>query len=440
MHVTIITGGSQGDVQPLAALGVGLQHAGFSVRFATHPMFEDFVSQHGMEFFSLEGNDPRHVMAAEQKRRAVGRRLGALVRIFRRTGPAPAELRPIEEACRQTDAVIYSALSGLSNLASHVIERQRLMSLAAYLYPVAPTRAFPSPYAPPGWHFGRGYNLLTHVAARQLFILADRSWVNRWRVEALQLPALSLRNFSRVDKSGRVPHLHCYSPAVVPKPADWKEWQHVTGYWFLDGAQEWMPPAGLREFLENDEPPIYIGFGSMVDPRPDELSRIITEALALTGKRAVIGQGWGGTRCELPNVYHVGWVPFSWLLRRVTLAVHHAGTGTAAEVLRAGTPSVAVPFFGEQRFWAARLHDLGVAPQPRPRARLTALNLAEAINEAAADASLRERAATLGERIRSEDGVGRAVEIIVRHLKGQPETAWTKRTAGSLRTVPTAKA
>jgi sterol 3beta-glucosyltransferase len=427
MHLTIITGGSQGDVQPLVALAAGLRRAGHRVRFATHPLFEEFVARRGLEFFSLGGNDPRGVMAAEQrrqKRKLNAGRLGSLWRVLRRTPPSAGDLRPIQDACLDTDAVIYSPQSGLANVASHVAERLRLPAFAAYLYPSVATRDFPSPHAPPGRSLGPAYNRLTHVASRNIFQLAGRGWVNRWRVEALRLPPLSLKS---VLREGRVPQLHAFSPAVIPRPRDWGEWQHVTGYWFLDDEGEWDAPDGLREFLRAGEPPVYVGFGSMVDPRPSELSEIVSEALALCGRRAVVGEGWGGLRCEAAGIYRVGWVSYPWLLARVAAAVHHAGTGTAAETLRAGVPSVAVPFFGEQRFWAARLHALGVAPAPIRRAAVTAERLAAAIDAAAGDASVRARAESLGATIRNEDGVAEAVKVIDHYLSRGREGARAAR-------------
>jgi len=47
--------------------------------------------------------------------------------------------------------------------------------------------------------------------------------------------------------------------------------------------------------------------------------------------------------------------------------------------------------------------------------KLTAEKMAEAINTAVTDSALRARAAALGEKIRAENGVARAVEIIERH-------------------------
>jgi sterol 3beta-glucosyltransferase len=47
-----------------------------------------------------------------------------------------------------------------------------------------------------------------------------------------------------------------------------------------------------------------------------------------------------------------------------------------------------------------------------PRRRLTAERLARAIGESISNGRMRERAAALGDRIRAEDGVGRAVELV----------------------------
>jgi UDP:flavonoid glycosyltransferase YjiC (YdhE family) len=94
--------------------------------------------------------------------------------------------------------------------------------------------------------------------------------------------------------------------------------------------------------------------------------------------------------------------------------VHHGGAGTTAAALRAGVPSVVVPFHGDQPFWGRLVHARGVGTRPIPRQRLTASRLAAAIEEALTDAPLRARAAHTGERVRQEDGVAAAVALIGR--------------------------
>jgi len=90
---------------------------------------------------------------------------------------------------------------------------------------------------------------------------------------------------------------------------------------------------------------------------------------------------------------------------------------TTAASLRAGVPTVIVPHLGDQPFWGQRVHALGAGPKPISRNKLTASGLAAAIRAAAADHNMKRRAEDLGEKIRAEDGVGQAVEVIERYLR-----------------------
>lgn len=64
------------------------------------------------------------------------------------------------------------------------------------------------------------------------------------------------------------------------------------------------------------------------------------------------------------------------------------------------------------------MHALGVGPKPIPRRQLSVEKLAEGIGLMATDEAMRRRAADLGARIREEDGVGRAVELLEQHFYG----------------------
>jgi sterol 3beta-glucosyltransferase len=101
------------------------------------------------------------------------------------------------------------------------------------------------------------------------------------------------------------------------------------------------------------------------------------------------------------------------LFPRMAAVVHHGGAGTTAEGLRAGKPTVICPTtLNDQLFWGRRVRDLGVGPEPIPQKKLTAETLLRAIKTSPEDGNVRERAAVLGERIRAERGVARAVEVI----------------------------
>ena len=153
----------------------------------------------------------------------------------------------------------------------------------------------------------------------------------------------------------------------------------------------------------------------------ERITSIVTESFRRSGQRGVLVGGWGRFAEPDPKndyVLRIDSAPYEWLFPRISAAVHHAGAGTTAAAARAGIPSVTVPYFADQPFWASRLHRLGVGTRPLPHRALNERNLAEAIRMAVHHAEMRRRAQQLGEAMRKEDGVERAVEIINRALEG----------------------
>jgi UDP:flavonoid glycosyltransferase YjiC (YdhE family) len=102
------------------------------------------------------------------------------------------------------------------------------------------------------------------------------------------------------------------------------------------------------------------------------------------------------------------------LFPRAACVVHHGGAGTTHAACAAGVPSVVVPHVGDQRYWADRLHRLGVAPEPQLVGRLDPGRLADAALTAATDPAMRAAAATLAGRIAREDGLEAAVRLLER--------------------------
>jgi sterol 3beta-glucosyltransferase len=152
----------------------------------------------------------------------------------------------------------------------------------------------------------------------------------------------------------------------------------------------------------------------MFDRVARERTRIVVDALSRVGLRGVIHQGWGALSDEeLPDsVFPIGSVPHEWLFPQMAAVVHHGGAGTTAAGLRAGIPSIVAPFFGDQFFWGERVAALGTGPQAIPMKRLTADRLACALQDVVTSESMQQRARGVGERIRAEDGVARAVEFV----------------------------
>jgi UDP:flavonoid glycosyltransferase YjiC (YdhE family) len=152
----------------------------------------------------------------------------------------------------------------------------------------------------------------------------------------------------------------------------------------------------------------------MVNQDPGATAQMVITALESSGQRGIIGSGWSGiSEDDLPDAIHiVGSVPHTWLFPRMAAVVHHGGVGTTAAGLRAGVPSIITPFFGDQPYWGQRIIELGVGPKPIPKKQLDSEKLSKAISIAVRDAEIRERAAELGSKIRKEDGLTEAVQVL----------------------------
>jgi len=266
----------------------------------------------------------------------------------------------------------------------------------------------------PALPLGGGYNWWTHLLSEQLLWQMVRAPLNQWRRESLNLKPMPFRGPFDLLYENHAPFIYGFSKFVVPRPGDWPQWHHITGYWFLDSANDWSPPAGLVDFLTREPKPICIGFGSMSGHIARRKAGLTVEAVTLSHQHAVLLGGWAvAHERDLPDhIYAIESAPHDWLFPRVSAVVHHGGAGTIAAGLRAGLPSVILPFMGDQPYWGQRVHALGVGPKPIMQNELTARRLADAITLARTDEEMNQRAAALGEKIRAEDGVARAVELV----------------------------
>lgn len=418
-QITIVASGSRGDVQPYVALGQGLQDAGFDVHLLSSSSFRPLAEGTGITFHPI-GPNVEEMMQGDEWRKVLesGNFLKILARMQTESKRNAQEMARLTPPLLEGSDLILTGMGGIGGI-SAVADTMNIPMLLAYLFPFTPTREFPSPLVPT-LPFGAALNRLSFHVTRQMF------WQTSKVVDVTMRQTLGLKKGPfwgpfREIMQRQVPVMHGYSQHVLPRPSDWPHDYTVTGYWFLEAPHDWQPPADLLAFLQAGPPPVYIGFGSMGSRKPEEAGRIALEALALSGQRGVLATGWGGLKLsDLPsNVHMISSIPHQWLFERMGAVVHHGGAGTTAAGLRAGVPSIIVPFMGDQPFWGKRAMDMGVGPAPIPRKQLSAQRLAEAITTAMTDQAMRARAADLGERIRAEDGISNAVEFVTRAVESR---------------------
>lgn len=413
MRIAIFALGSRGDVQPYIALGKGLQGAGHQVRLVTHENFAALVTSAGMTFHPMRGNVQEVAESPEMRALLESGNFAAIMRKQAQESARVAVLWAEDgyEACQDIDLIVVG-LGGLF-IGLALAEKLNLPIVQAHLIPLTPTSAFASVLLPP-LPLGGALNRMSHTLTRQMIWQSSRPADKAAREQVLHLPASPLLGKFDSKRLRRYPILYGISSAVIPKPADWGENIHLTGYWFLDAESDWTPPADLVEFLDRGSPPVYIGFGSMANREPEATADLVLHALEQTGQRAILSSGWSGMhKGDLPDsVYMLDSIPHTWLFPHTAAVVHHGGAGTTAAGFRAGVPSIIIPFFADQPFWGRRAQALGVGTAPIPRKQLTAEKLAHAIQQAISDQPMRERAAQLGAKVRADDGAENAAKLI----------------------------
>ncbi|KAK6383613.1 hypothetical protein LTS17_002905 [Exophiala oligosperma] len=452
MNIVIQIVGSRGDVQPFVALGQVLKNKyNHRVRIATHPTFKEFVTENGLEFFSI-GGDPAELMAFMVKNPGlmpgidslksgdVGKRRKGIYEIVTGCWRSTIEAGDgtgvqVSDDTHSFDSAIsfgadpnfkpFVADAIIANPPSfahvHIAEKLGVPLHLMFTMPWSPTQSFPHPLANivSSNTDANMANFVTYALVDMLTWQGLGDVINRFRERSLGLEPISIMWAPGMTSRLRIPWTYCWSPALIPKPADWGSYIDISGFFFLNLSTNYTPAEELANFLAAGPPPVYIGFGSIVVDDPNAMTRMIFEAIKKTGQRALVSKGWGGLGADqlgIPEgVFMLGNCPHDWLFQHVSCVVHHGGAGTTAAGILAGRPTVVVPFFGDQPFWGSMTYRAGAGPKPVPYKTLTADKLAESIMEALKPASL-EQAKELSMKIKSEKGTEAGAESFHKQL------------------------
>lgn len=387
MRAVLTNFGTTGDVLPLIALAHELRRARHDVLMACPPSHEAHITRCGLPFVAT-GPDLRDLQTSINQQWIDQESTTTSV------SGMHALLAPLEQALPGT----YDVLSSLARRADVLISGPA--QPAARM--VHETTAVPFASVQFSNFGGTGPPALRAATA---------ALVNPFR-ERLGLRPLA----DPVTRDANSPQLGLYAMSrhLLPRTAAWPPHQRVVGFFVPDDA-DYVPDEALRRFVEADEPPVVLSFGSMPHADPRSLTRLIVDAVSAAGVRAVLQMGASGLGEDTPrSIYVTGFVPHGWLFPRGCCIVHHGGAGTAAAVFRSGRPSVYVPHGSifDQAYWAQLSREHGCSGDPIPFQALTASRLAAAIRDCLTRPELAQGAARLGERVRAERGVGTARQAI----------------------------
>lgn len=415
MNVLILTHGSRGDVQPFAALAHALTCSGHEVTIGAPASAGSLVEGTSARFVTFDDaiakwmTEPGVVEAIETNYRGLqGKKI--LAKAIRNVRSLAAGLfdelanlvnEILTDGSRRPDIVVHHV-----DLPGHEIaERLGVPAVPVCLQPFwVPTAVFQNPALP--FRVPPALNRASYLWS-QWKLRAFTGSATRWRTERLNLQyRRGHRNFLHRPDGSPATIIQAFSRHLIPSPMDYPHWVHTTGFWHLPLRCDWTPPSRLSDFLRNGDPPVFVGFGSMVGRDPQRTGRIVTEAVRLARVRAVIVTAWGGIVPDgmHNDIIYMDEVPFDWLFPQMAAIVHHGGSGTTGSATASGRPQVICPFLKDQKFYANRLFTTGATPAPLPQQQLTVANLTNAIRLAVGNKTLASRAAELGERVRNEGG------------------------------------
>jgi UDP:flavonoid glycosyltransferase YjiC (YdhE family) len=366
----------------MLALAQALRARGHVPVVAAPVNFESWVLSMGFAFAPL-GADMQAFLAAHPEVLSGNPfKNGRQTLAFFKT-QVPLQAPQLLAACEGADALIYAGLSVF--FAPSVAQVLHLPAMQVqFTTCLLPGDTYPPPAYP--WHgLPRWLNHALwwlYLRGGNWFMLPTLNAMRAALSPAQHLPVLT-------DAWHNVLYTHplviAADAQLLPPQPYWQDRCAYANFLFMDDSR--MLDADLQAWLADGESPVYIGFGSMSGAATTRFEALLKDALAGTGCRVLIGAGWAGlaTQANLP----AGWrvvhdAPHALLFPRVAVVVHHGGSGTTAQALRAGVPQMVLPLILDQFHHAHRLYRCALTPPPVPLEKVTAKQLRASIDAALA--------------------------------------------------------
>jgi len=410
--------GTRGDVEPFLAVAQILKQQGCEVICAFPEQFRQLTEQAG---FSFSGLSKQFLELMEGKAGPIAlggkgffRRLVAIIRMFVKSESVQKILvdqqyRLLEQ--EKPDLVIYSGICaypviwGMANPGNTVM----ISPVPCFIHPVK-TRAMQGIRG----NLGPFLNKLTYQTFNWILFGNIYRTTKRYHKLFPQVkfsPWSIKSNFLRNEKLW-----YSVSPTLFPRPNYWPKQAEVIGHLEREQKHEWTPEPSLNDFLEKYPKILMITFGSMVNPAPEEKTRIILRILAKHRIPTIINTSFGGLQrpANFPEqIYFVEDIPYDWVFPKVYAVIHHGGSGTTHTALKYDCASMIVPHILDQFFWHDVIVKLGVGPKGLPIYKLTEKKLERRILDLYTNDNYHKKAGLIQTRMADEDAENRLSNLLL---------------------------
>ncbi|HWR17423.1 MAG TPA: nucleotide disphospho-sugar-binding domain-containing protein [Terriglobales bacterium] len=409
MHVLLPTLGSAGDVHPTIALALALRDRGHRATVITSPYFKEQIEYLGLGFAPVGTVEGAQQVLANPDLWHPRRGFEVIARSVM-VPSIPAIYDAIASRADRNTVVVASGISFGARIAQ---DKLGIPTATLHLQPSIVRSQVDNGLA--------GY---VRISASQpmwfkkaFFRLVDWFVVDKY----LKRPINEFRASLGLAPVDRIFHQWIHSPDLVlaffpewfaPRQPDWPANLHCVGFVLWDAAGHAPVPPDAERFLEQGEPPVIFTPGSAASTLHRFFEQSV-KALEGTSVRAMMVTNFPE---QLPpnlpsNIRQFGYLPFSEVLPRAALLVHHGGIGTIAQAIKAGIPHLVVPNGHDQFDNGWRIEQLGLGVSIHGT-RYKAEKVKAALRKLLHDEALRKRCREYADRIDSEASLNRACDLV----------------------------
>ncbi len=378
MRIVFASLGSLGDLHPLLAIARAAEKRGHVAVVAASEVYRDYVTCLGFEFFRIRPDFPHDPqLLAHLFHPQLGPERLMTEQVFPQVKTTFSDLM---EATVDADFMVVGELLYVAPMVAEVRGirwANAILAPTSFLSACDPCVLAPAPVL---FHL-RKFGPWPH----RVIFWFGRLMTKRWSapLQAFRKEMGFAAGLSPVFDDKHSPWLVlALFPRILAAPQrDWPPAMVQTGFPFFEQFASDEVSRQLSEFLAQGDPPVVVTLGSSVVYFSADFYAMAVTAIQQLGKRAILLAGPNAIRVPLPaTMLRLDYAPLAAVLPHASAVVHQGGIGTCAESLRAGIPSVVVPFGYDQPDNGERLRRLGVAAVI-DRKRVSAESLAAALRQ-----------------------------------------------------------
>jgi len=405
MKIILISIGTRGDMEPFLSIGEILKEKGHQVICAFPEQFRNLAEDLNMKFASL-GTKYIEMLDSKVGKAAMGgsasgfKKFIAFVKLAKNQTEANKELTNKQYEIIESeipDRIVYNGKAnypiiwGLNNKGKNILV-----------------------YASPYLHYVKGH---THIVFHSnygvflnklTFLLANFGMITtvmitkRWLKITRKITRKQIRNALLSNKA-----IYTISPSLFPRPEYWNKNLNVLGYHERNKIVNRQPDKNITDFIEKHNKILFITFGSMLNPEPDEKTKIIIEILERNKIPAIINTASGGLvkpdKFDSGLIHFVSQIPYDWIFPKIYGIIHHGGSGTVHLALKYGCATMIIPHIIDQFVWNKIIYNMGAGPKGIKIGKITTRNLEPKILELVNNSSFKKKAEQIGSQMEKED-------------------------------------